>query len=155
MNISLGIEKRMGSTRVQGFYGAEVMLGFGTGTTTSYNYANSIDPQNGTLPTTTAYNGGANIISPSERVVEDNRGGMFMIGARGFVGAEYFILPKFSLGVEYGIALGFTHMGDGTIDSEATTGTSREEYTVESAGGSNFSLLNDVSGGNISLNLYF
>ncbi|MFM7033049.1 MAG: hypothetical protein ACKOX4_11120, partial [Bacteroidota bacterium] len=59
------------------------------------------------------------------------------IMARGFVGAQYFILPKISIGAEYGLGL--------MLMSEKT-GDLKDGLT---------SLGNDNSGGQITLSVYF
>jgi len=59
------------------------------------------------------------------------------IMARGFVGAQYFILPKISIGAEYGLGL---------MLRSAKTGDLKDSHT---------SLGNDNSGGQITLSVYF
>ncbi len=59
------------------------------------------------------------------------------IMARGFVGAQYFILPEISIGAEYGLGL---------MLSSQKTGDSKDNYTA---------LGNDNSGGQITLSVYF
>lgn len=58
--------------------------------------------------------------------------------ARGFVGAQYFILPKISVGAEYGIGLMLGSGGD--------RGDVADSYS---------SIGNDNSGGQITLSVYF
>ncbi|MEJ0030541.1 MAG: hypothetical protein WDO15_09285 [Bacteroidota bacterium] len=41
------------------------------------------------------------------RVTEDKQGMNFLVGARGFIGVEYFIIPKISLGGEFGYMVGW------------------------------------------------
>ncbi len=67
----LGKEWRRGKTRLQGFYGADAMLLVSTGSST--NAAG----------------------------VETKDGMRFGIGAQGFLGAEYFLFPKISIGAQY------------------------------------------------------
>ena len=76
-----GKEWRKGTTRLQGFYGADAFLQFGSTT-------NNIE-ENG--------------------VPKEVKKFGFGIGAQGFVGAEYFIFPKVALGAQYtyGVTLGY------------------------------------------------
>ncbi len=59
------------------------------------------------------------------------------IMARGFVGAQYFILPKISIGAEYGLGLMLASEKDGDVKNSLTM------------------LGNDNSGGKITLSVYF
>lgn len=108
-----GLEKRRGSNRLQGIYGAEAILGLTT-QSSSYTYGNSID-LNFNNPASTGFGtllGGTGIAG--SRPTEEQIGSRFFAGLRGFVGVEYFVAPKISLGAEVGYSVGFQ-----------TTGTSR------------------------------
>ncbi len=90
-NITLGggVEYRRGNTRLQGYYGAMALVGLG-GSKTSYEYgAGAVDGQ----------------------ITEEKDGSTFGLGVRAFVGAEYFVLPKISIGGEFGWGLGFSSIG--------------------------------------------
>ena len=52
------------------------------------------------------------------RVTERKSGMTTSIGIRGFIGAEYFVLPMISVGGEFGWGLGFTSNGSGSETSE-------------------------------------
>ena len=67
----LGKEWRKGKTRLQGFYGADAMVGLSSGS------------------------------SKNAAGVETKDGMGFHIGANGFLGAEYFLFPKISIGAQY------------------------------------------------------
>jgi hypothetical protein len=118
-NIGLvgGLEKRRGMGRLVGYYGGE--LGFILQSqTTTYEYGNALTADN-----------------PGTRVTEDKTGATFTFGLRGFAGVEYFILPKMSLGLEYGWGLGLMTTGygeqtterweNGSVVSQTTEGTER------------------------------
>ena len=62
------------------------------------------------------------------RTVETKNGATFTLGARAFIGAEYFILPKMSLGAEYGWGIGLSTTGSGTQTIETTTGVEYRTY---------------------------
>jgi hypothetical protein len=96
--IGFGLEKRKGSTRLQGFYGAEAIIGLAR-SSQSFEYGN---PMNIDFPAPNTYNYG-NAIS---RPIESKNGSSFAFGLRGFLGVEYFIAPKVSIGGEIGYSLG-------------------------------------------------
>jgi hypothetical protein len=106
MNITAGYGKewRKGKTRLQGFYGADALLGFGSSKTSSGDKTSS-----------------------------------FGIGVNGFIGAEYFVLPKMAIGAQYNYGIGFSQ------DTDA------DDVKTSSFG------LNEIglNGGSLSLNLYF
>ena len=112
MNIALtaGLEKRRGAGRLQGVYGAEAGLAFGGGGTVTNTYAMAL---------TDARNPGV-----GGRVAETSLGNVFSFGARAFAGVEYFVLPKMSIGGEFGWGLAFTTTGDGSTTVDALTGPS-------------------------------
>jgi hypothetical protein len=110
--ISPGYEKRRGSTRLQGVYGGELVLGY-TSSKINYDYGNPMSADFN-APRTTEFSAGAdqNIISGDEdaasiRLVSDKRGANFLVGLRGFIGVEYFFAPKISIGGEFGYMFGF------------------------------------------------
>src|SRR5690606_23491952 len=126
--IAPGIEKRRGSTRLQGVYGAELILGFNN-TKVSYDYGNSMSADfNSPFTTDFDYTGyGDNIIAGGSngadvRVTEDKSGSNFLAGVRGFVGIEYFFAPKISIGGEFGYMAGFQTQRRGTVTAEIWDG---------------------------------
>ena len=171
VGIGLGMEKRRGKTRLQGYYGADAWL-WTSGQSLKYDYGNALNsggggainvsPSSGTttnfgddaiLDIVTPYKGNLTGVTDNSgnaaRVVSVKMGQTFGIGLRGFIGVEYFIFPKMSLGFEYGYGFSFS-----------TTGMS--SYTVESVGGTpvtvgtqtknvsrinTISLDNDINGG--------
>lgn len=120
--LGAGFEKRRGSSRVQGLYGAELLAGI-AGSKTVYNYGNAMSIDFPAPVSTTDFmtGGTANL---GTRTRETYSGMTAMFGARGFAGVEYFIAPKFSLGGEIGYTLGFSTSGKGYVSSETWyTGT--------------------------------
>jgi len=164
---SLGIEKRKGNTRIQGFYGAEGILGFGT-EKHKIDYGNKITQEN-TNPDRSEYeidfqNSSevvSNLTDAGGFITEYKLGSTFSIGARVFIGAEVFIFPKLSLGFEYGFSAGYFYTGNGSITSEQWTipvGGNSEQFvtTITDQGGSStFKIDNDNSGGALFLSFYF
>jgi hypothetical protein len=159
MNITIGagLEKRRGSTRLQGVYGAEALIGLASLSKT-YTYGNALSatntsnaPQFGQVAGTTS----------------DKDGFQFGLGARAFIGAEYFILPKMSIGVEYGWGLMFSSQGKGSTEVESwgltpaeaaqtpTPAAHKVTTKTETGGKSSFGLDTDISNAAIFLTLHF
>lgn len=127
-----GMEWRKGSTRLQGFYGGELGLGFGGGLKEEYTYGNSYDVASGFTSQSNAVDGSTDVVSTKQK-------GGIMFGLRGFIGAEYFVLPKMAIGGEFGWGLGFQSTGEGTrvdtqLNSAATATEEVESQTVAKGG---------------------
>jgi hypothetical protein len=136
VELRVGIEKRIGKTRLQGFYGAEIGFGMGFNNNESYTYGNSLSATN-----------------PVFRPVSQNNGTAFGVGANLFVGAEYFIAPGIALGGELGWGIRYSSTGRGETKTESWNGTTVETDTVETGGDSEFRLNN--FGGSFTLTFYF
>ncbi len=173
-NIGLtgGIEFRKGKTRLQGYYGGEVGLFFGSQKTT-YTYGNTLNPGGSPAvvvdPTEDNLDGTnvtPNVISPNQigsaRILERKTSGIFQFGIRGFIGVEYFILPKISLGGEFGWGIGIQNKGktSTTYETQSTT-NNYGPVTYEVKNGSAFKVDTDNNNsffgptGSLRLNLYF
>ncbi|HKK40578.1 MAG TPA: hypothetical protein VJ949_14250, partial [Cryomorphaceae bacterium] len=165
--LSFGVEKRKGNTRIQGFYGAEGFIGFGTEKHV-FEYGNDITQEN-TSPTRTEFEIDfqddprelTNISETGAFTTEFTKGAQFSIGARAFLGAEIFLFPKWSIGFEYGLALGFAYQGNSEIVQEewaVPVGGNAEQFvtTISNEGGSSsFEIDNDISGGALFMTFYF
>jgi hypothetical protein len=115
-----GKEWRKGKTRLQGFYGADAMLNINSSTDKTVVGA-----------VTTTVKSGLN----------------FGVGARGFIGAEYFIFPKISMGAQYSYGLMVN------VGAKSTTSvTGQPDVEGPSSTGINLGL-ND--GFSINVNLHF
>lgn len=117
--LAAGYEKRRGKSRVQGVYGGEVVLGY-TGTKQTYEYGNamSIDFN---APTTNNFGGnilGGSAAATTSRVVEQKTGATYYAGVRGFIGVEYFIGPRVSIGGEFGYSVAFRSASRTLMTSE-------------------------------------
>jgi hypothetical protein len=180
IGLAVGMENRRGKTRLQGYYGGEVGINF-TSSKDKFTYGNKLNPfttagtttANPSVDVTTAdqFSGAGNVItvptanSPTGRVTERKNGSVFTFGVRGFVGVEYFVLPKISLGGEFGWALGLSTQGKSTTKAESnsdngltadeTTGTT----TIEGSKNGSFKLdtdnANSIFGPVASLRLNF
>ena len=126
-----GMEMRRGKTRLQGYYGAELGLYFGsTHQKSTYGnaYASSGAVGTSTTPTSTSWtlsggvptSGGA--AGAASRTTDWKSGSNIQFGVRGFIGTEYFLLPKMSLGGEFGWGIGYQVMtkDKATWDAEGT-----------------------------------
>ncbi len=160
-----GLEKRRGNTRIQGYYGGELLISLGS-SSQSWEYgrdytadwsANEVAPM-GTIQ-------GSAI---AQRVTERKAGSTFAFGLRGFVGVEWFIAPKVSLGAEYGWGLGMSSTGEGEetveywgfVENSTATEPSLQSETLKTGGSSSFALDTDnngnsIFGGSGQINLIF
>lgn len=123
IGLGAGLEWRRGKTRLQGFYGADAMFWM-SGAKDSYTYGNDYSATN-TNPTT--YNFGSNqnpaYSNYGGRVISEKTGTQIGFGVRGFIGAEYFIVPKISIGAEFGWGFGFSQTGEGRAVVESQNPT--------------------------------
>ena len=130
LTAGLGKEWRKGSTRLQGFYGADALVNVSSRSTES-----TVTTSTGTFVSST-----------------ENKSGLGLgLGVQGFLGAEYFIFPKFAIGAQYTYRVGFEVQGK----SETTTkfGTAAAT-TVEGGTSSDFGFGN-VGITSINLTLHF
>ncbi|MCB9188010.1 MAG: hypothetical protein H6599_01885 [Flavobacteriales bacterium] len=150
--LGAGIEKRRGHGRLQGYYGGEALITLG-GTTPNmkYEYALAMDTAN--------LNAG---LVTNGRTLSSKAGSTFGIGVRGFIGAEYFVLPKISIAAEYGWGLGFSTTGAGETVSEVygfetSTATTETvfELTTMTGKSSSFNIDTDNWGGAIRVMFHF
>jgi len=143
--IGYGNEFRRGHNRLQGLYGYEGMLAFGSSSTKN-KY-------------------GSDLAVGQTRELSSKDGASFGIGARGFVGAEYFFAPKMSIGAEFGWSLGISKTGRGKVENETNTnGTIETEETEGGMSQGNWGFEVDNGGGAtilgggtaaLTLNLHF
>jgi len=130
LTAGLGKEWRKGSTRLQGFYGADALVSVSSNKNES---------------TTTALTG--TFVSSAE-----NKTGLGLgLGVQGFLGAEYFIFPKFAIGAQYTYRVGFDVQGKSKATTKAGTAAA---VTTDGASNSNFGFGN-VGITSINLTLHF
>lgn len=159
IGLGAGIEFRRGKTRLQGYYGGQAMLMFAS-SRNSFTYGNNFSATNPTPTTTTNFGTGASA-PVGARLTEQKFGSTFGIGARAFAGVEYFILPKISLGGEFGWGLSFVSTGSGEDTNEAWNGAGVVTTTTETGKNRNFSIDTDNRtmgagfGGQILVNFHF
>tara|TARA_B100000795_G_scaffold60130_2_gene40209 strand:- start:47341 stop:48108 length:768 start_codon:yes stop_codon:yes gene_type:complete len=139
VSLGAGIEKRRGTTRVQGFYGAQAGVSLG-GSSMSNDYDEALSATNPGDP-----------MMP--RVTEVDGGSSFGIGLGAFAGVELFIFPKTSIGFEYGWGLGFNSTGAGEATTEIWDGNEAISTTIETGSSSSFGI--DTNNGGGALNVIF
>ena len=118
MSVAVGYEWRRGGKRLQGFWGGQAILAY-SNSKHFFGYGNAItevnqdptqydDNNNWTFPTTqpTLDNIGGN-----SRLLMQSDGSSWTYGVGGFVGVEYYIAPKISIGCEMSLNLLWTTGG--------------------------------------------
>ncbi len=150
--LGAGLEKRRGKGRLQGIYGAQALILFGTNST-SYEYGNEMSSSN-TNPT--FYDWSTYSVSSGTRNTEDKQGTTFGFAVQAFAGAEYFFAPKFSISGELLYGLGIASTGDGTLTTEYWDAGSSSVKTQDTNTGGNFYFGLDTGiSGVLNLNFYF
>ena len=159
VTLAFGKEFRRGKTRLQGFYGGEGIIGISTGKSI-YSYGNTfsnlnVSPTSTDFVTPTAL--GYASAPANSRLQSESNGTGIKVAARGFVGAEYFIFPKMSIGLEFGFSLMYFNQNDGKLSSESwdAAAGSVKNKTLAKSGSRGFGIDNDNSGGAIMLNFHF
>jgi hypothetical protein len=172
-NIAIGAGKefRRGKTRLQGYYGADIMIWLGS-SRDKYVYGNkmaNIDAtttdgtSTTTTPTSTEWDSNPNssgfgtadsIVNTSNRITLSKSGMTFGLGVRGFIGAEYFLFPKISIGAEYGWGIGYqtTGRGKNSVETLGLNASGANEVSVlesQTAGSSKFGFDTDMNQGNV------
>ncbi|MBA3972507.1 MAG: hypothetical protein H0X46_10295 [Bacteroidetes bacterium] len=159
-NIAIGVGKEMrrGKTRLQGYYGADAMIWISMSSTKA-QYGNIMSATNATGTTTNPettdfYDADLDgdtgeSFGTSNRKTITKSGMTFGIGVRGFIGAEYFIIPKISIGAEYGWGIGFQASGKGKTSTEEQGGTPNQVAVIEreTSGSSMFGFDTDMNNG--------
>lgn len=139
IDLGFGLEKRVGSTRVVGVYGAMFNVGFGSSKTT-YTYGNALAANN----------------PVANRPTETKNGSTFGLGLRAFAGVEWFCAPKISLSGEYTWGVAMTSEGYGSTSSEGWVNNAVKTNTADTGTKKgNFSIDTGVSGASIGVNFYF
>ena len=126
----LGKEWRKGTTRLQGFYGADALVTINS----SKSEVTDTDTATGTFNSSTEFKSGLGL----------------GLGVQGFIGAEYFIFPKFALGAQYTYRVGFDLQGE----SETTVNVGGTSTTSDGGKATNFGLGN-VGIASVNLTLHF
>ncbi len=155
MSLNLGYQIYKTHKRLAGYYGAQIGYGFSKASS-EYTYGNSITTTN-IIPSSFNFNGNINGIN---RTLENTTGNTHAFSTGLFVGAEYFFIPKISIGGEY--SLGFQHRwgGQSNITTEGVniSGTKvvkTNTLTNPSQSNSSFTTDRPASYGGLFLSFYF
>jgi hypothetical protein len=117
--VRAGYQHFIGDGRLRGFVGADA--GYGASKTLyNYEYGNQITQAN-PRPTTSTFAGNTN--NPADRNTEIMDQNIKMAFGSLFTGAEYFVIPMLSLGLELGIQYGHTFYGQRYRQYETLVGT--------------------------------
>jgi len=138
MSLGLGIEKRRGHGRLQGYYGADLFFELTDGAAGKVNsnysveYANPYDAFHIDPSSTDFINGGS--FDNPKRITEVEQGYAMGFGLRAFIGVEYFIAPKISIGGELGWGAAYQIGFDGSTTSEEWFEDKVRTTTVKNGG---------------------
>lgn len=187
IGLTVGIEKRKGKTRLQGFYGADLMV-WGSSVKDKYTYGQAVDGTTAGLTSVVSAGAGANTsdfsgingvtnagadanigvaLQTSGRITSKKVGGGFGFGVRAFIGAEYFVAPKISIGGEFGWGIGYMTGGKTVTSVESIGGTTptKTDVTKTEKNGGHFVIDTDLNksttgsimapSANLRLNLHF
>lgn len=150
--LGIGYEMRRGKGRVQGYFGGDVLFNYINNANT-YSYGNGHSTTN-IIPTSTNF--GTNL-NGNQRVLDNSGNSTFGFGLRGFVGVEYFVAPKVSLGCEFGWGFTINSTFESTVSSEyfeAATGEVMIQNT-KVAGNTFFAAGVDNLNGAVFMMFYF
>ena len=150
--LALGYEMRRGKGRIQGYYGADLIFRLQQ-VSNAYSYGNGYSNTN-VVPSATNFGSNLNGL---ERVLVDGGNTTFGVGIRGFVGVEYFVAPKLSLGLEFGWGLALNSTFESTASSEyfdVNTGEAGIKNQVQGSA-TTFSAGVDNMNGAVFMNFYF
>jgi hypothetical protein len=151
--LSGGIEKRKGNSRIQGYYGAELQLGLST-QSTEYEYGNALTESNPSVFYTDDFDAGTST-QGSQRPILSEAGTTWMVGARAFVGVEYFVAPKLSIGGEFGWGPMYRSQADGVSRIERANFNGVEEIETELGGEREFDMDTDNMQGALKVMFHF
>ena len=127
--MKLGVEMRRGKKRFQGFYGAELVLGFSSHYE-RYTYGNALTQDNPAVFTYDFDTETANSLS-GNRVLGRDASGARISGLRLFGGVEVFITNKFSIAGEAGLGIYRFSTGTASESRERMDNGSREVYQID------------------------
>jgi len=161
--LAVGYEKRRGYGRLIGFYGAELGLGRSNANQT-VTYGNAFSDlyksdytTDFNIPSVSTLNPATAV--PVSRNLSTTYGGTWRVGLRGFIGVEYFIFPKISVGAEFGWGFSYTSqkgsMETNEVYFNGQNGPQVIKETKQVNGGSKntgFSVDNNNGGPTYSLN---
>ena len=153
VSIMLGTEYRKGKKRIQGVFGAGLLLGFKTNKI-SYDYSNQMTTIN-QLPSTAwddVYN------EYGYRTLVAQGGNDCFLGATGSVGVEWFVAPKVALGAEVNLNIYYVFGGQRYVETEGYNSSSKKierQCDLMSPGHNQFRFGTENLGGSLYMSFYF
>lgn len=156
--LAVGLELRRGYKRLQGFYGVQLIGGYQS-QMTSYAYGNAITSLN-QAPSQFFAAVPLNNVGGNSRLLKTNtaQGRDLLVGIGGFIGIEYFILPKLAVGGEINLSAMAIFGGQEYEKSERYNPSSNkvEENTrLASPGGTTWVFNTHQVGNGVYLAFYF
>jgi hypothetical protein len=165
------MEWRRGKTRLQGYYGGDVMISFSNSART-FEYGNALNDSTSVGALTSVFMGndgemlniGLDTYGNTARLTTVKDGSMFAFTLRGFGGVEYFIFPKISIAGEFGWGLTIASTGASTTELESVGNNGTDNVigtqTIETNKSGRFSLdtdrnLTGTASGVLRLNFHF
>lgn len=152
--VALGYEMRRGKRRIQGYYGADLVLNFNI-SNESFTYGNGFTGSN-IVPSSTNFGGNINNAGGQRQLTSGGQT-TFGIGVRPFIGVEYFVAPKLSIGAEFGWGIVYSTTFQSTEVWESFDAASGEIVIDNEKQGaaSSFSLGLDNMNGAVFMSFYF
>lgn len=166
VSIMAGLERHVGTRRIQGIFGGGLLLA-AQSASTKYTYGNAITAYNQTPSssnggTTTPAGAGVAALAPSHASVRyldiHNANRDRYLGAVAFAGIEWFFTPKISIGGEVNVAAVYCWTGVKHITVEGYNNFSGEVDTwseLTAPGSSQFLFGTGNVGANLNLSFYF
>ncbi len=155
--IAVGLEKRMGSGRLQGIIAGSLAYAFQSDKYT-FTYGNAITSINQAPSVNTNVTYAAHGQLANSRPTSRYNDGTHSTGIVGAVGMEYFLAPQISFGAEVNISLLYTWTGNTYVTREGfnTLTNQVEEHTdLISPSSSNLKFGTENFGANMFFNFYF
>ena len=165
-SLAAGIEFRKGKNRIQGYLGADLVLGLEK-QRYQFSYGNALSEVN-QQPSRTAYNntpGGfpnapdiANVPYWQQTYATESYLCTVIAGVAGRVGVEYFIAPKLSLGGEVSLLVGKTFQRQSYTKAEGVNKTTAQVEThteLITPASSQFHIGTEDMGGKLFMMFYF
>jgi hypothetical protein len=138
LKVSLGKQFYRGDKNLRGFYGYEGLIGVSREDIVKKKYGNELDT-----------------INSGNRVIKSSQGRSIGIGARGFVGLEYFFAAKLSVSAEFGYGLNYQFNAGASSVAEEFKNGQAEETEIKMAGSQEFNMNADNADGRIVFSFYF
>lgn len=138
LRVSLGKQFYRGDRNLRGFYGYEGIIGVSREDIVKKKYGNELDATNS-----------------GNRLIKSSQGRSIGIGARGFVGLEYFFATKVSLSAEFGYGLNYQFNAGASEVSEEFKNGQAEETEIKMPGSQEFNMNADNADGRIVFSFYF